>query len=296
VVLGSPVRVVDCVEFDLGLRTLDVADDLAFLVMDLTRRGGERYARELITAYRQAGGDCGDDKLLAFFAVHRALVRAKVMLVRAGQQPPESPAREQARTEAQNLLALAERFAWRTRMPLAIVICGVPASGKSHLADALAAVSELGWLRSDRVRKDLAGIGPGQRGSPEHYGERFNRATYAELGRLAANQIASHSATIVDATFRHRADRDAFRASFAGAAPLLFVQCVCPVSVLAHRAAARQRDRAGISDASPEVVMSERDRFEPLDEVPAADHLVLRSDLDPDAMLAQLSATLDLRA
>jgi aminoglycoside phosphotransferase family enzyme/predicted kinase len=296
VVLGSPVRVVDCVEFDLGLRTLDVADDLAFLVMDLTRLGGERYARELITAYRQAGGDCGDDKLLAFFAVHRALVRAKVMLVRAGQQPPESPAREQARTEAQNLLALAERFAWRTRMPLAIVICGVPASGKSHLADALAAVSELGWLRSDRVRKDLAGIGPGQRGSPEHYGERFNRATYAELGRLAANQIASRSATIVDATFRHRADRDAFRASFAGAAPLLFVQCVCPVSVLAHRAAARQRDRAGISDASPEVVMSERDRFEPLDEVPAADHLVLRSDLDPDAMLAQLSATLDLRA
>src|ERR1035437_8451351 len=117
VVLGSPVRVVDCVEFDLGLRTLDVADDLAFLVMDLTRLGGERYARELITAYRQAGGDCGDDKLLAFFAVHRALVRAKVMLVRAGQQPPESPAREQARTEAQNLLALGERLAWRTRLP-----------------------------------------------------------------------------------------------------------------------------------------------------------------------------------
>jgi aminoglycoside phosphotransferase family enzyme/predicted kinase len=295
VVLGTPLRVVDCVEFDLGLRTLDVADDLAFLAMDLTRLGGELYSGELVTAYRQAGGDCGDDALLAFFAMHRALVRAKVTLVRAGQQPPESPAQRQASAEAEDLLALAERFAWRTRMPLAIVICGVPASGKSHLAGALAAASGLRWLRSDRVRKDLAGIAPGQRGSPQHYGVQFNQATYAELGRLAAKEIADASGTIVDATFRHHTDRDAFRASFAGAAPLLFVQCVCPVSVLANRAAARQGDPASISDASPEVVMTERDRFDPLDEVPAPDHVVLRSDRRPDAILAQLSAALDLR-
>jgi aminoglycoside phosphotransferase family enzyme/predicted kinase len=295
VVLGAPIRVVDCVEFDLGLRTLDVADDLAFLAMDLTRLDGELYAGELITAYRQAGGDCGDDALVAFFAVHRALVRAKVTLVRAGQQPSESTAHKQARAEAEDLLALAERFAWRTRMPLAIIICGVPASGKSHLANALAAASGLRWLRSDRVRKDLAGIAPGQHASPEHYGVQFNRATYSELGRLAANEIADASGTIVDATFRHHTDRDAFRASFAGAAPLLFVQCVCPVSVLAYRAAARQGDPTTISDASPQVVMSERDKFDPLDEVPAADHLVLRSDRRPDAILAQLSAALDLR-
>jgi aminoglycoside phosphotransferase family enzyme/predicted kinase len=295
VVLGAPVRVVDCVEFDLGLRTLDVADDLAFLAMDLTRLGGELYAGELVTAYRQAGGDCGDDALLAFFGVHRALVRAKVMLMRAEQQPSESPAQKQAVAEAEDLLALAERFSWRTRMPLGIVICGVPASGKSHLAGALAAASGLGWLRSDRVRKDLAGIAPAQRGSPQHYGEELNRATYAELGRLAASEIAARSGTIVDATFRHRTDRDAFRASFARTAPLLFVQCVCPVSVLARRATVRQRDPASISDASLEVVMSEHDRFDPLDEVPAADHLVVRSDLSPDAILAQLSAALDLR-
>jgi aminoglycoside phosphotransferase family enzyme/predicted kinase len=295
VVLGPPIRVVDCVEFDLGLRTLDVADDLAFLVMDLTRLGGESYAGELVAAYRQAGGDCGDDALLAFFAVHRALVRAKVMLVWTGQQAPESPAHVRASAEARDLLALAERFAWRTRMPMTIVVCGVPASGKSHLVGALAAASGLHWFSSDRVRKDLAGIGSRQRGSPQHYGDEFNRATYAELGRLAASEIAGHGGTIIDATFRHRADRDAFRASFARAAPLLFVQCVCPVSVLARRAVTRQGDPASISDASLEVVMSERDRFDPLDEVPGADHIVLRSDLGSERMLAQLSAMLDLR-
>ena len=42
VLLGDRVRIVDCVEFDPGLRELDVADDLAFLVFDLAARGGER--------------------------------------------------------------------------------------------------------------------------------------------------------------------------------------------------------------------------------------------------------------
>jgi hypothetical protein len=41
--------------------------------------------------------------------------------------------------------------------------------------------------------------------------------------------------------------------------------------------------------------MSERDRFDPLDEVPGADHVLLRSDLGSERMLAQLSAMLDLR-
>jgi uncharacterized protein len=50
VLLGETLQVVDCIEFDRGLRELDVADDLAFLVMDLTSRGGERFARTLVHA------------------------------------------------------------------------------------------------------------------------------------------------------------------------------------------------------------------------------------------------------
>src|SRR5262249_9097313 len=70
---GGEVTVVDCAEFDAGLRTHDVADDLAFLVMDLIALGGERFVATLLASYRDAGGDCGEDWLVAFFAVHRAL-------------------------------------------------------------------------------------------------------------------------------------------------------------------------------------------------------------------------------
>jgi uncharacterized protein len=54
VLLDETLQVIDCIEFDRGLREIDVADDLAFLVMDLTAVGGERFARVLVRAYRDA--------------------------------------------------------------------------------------------------------------------------------------------------------------------------------------------------------------------------------------------------
>ena len=48
VLFEETLEVVDCIEFDRGLRELDVADDLAFLVMDLVAHGGERFARALV--------------------------------------------------------------------------------------------------------------------------------------------------------------------------------------------------------------------------------------------------------
>jgi uncharacterized protein len=295
VVLERHPCIVDCVEFDVSLRTLDVADDLAFLVMDLAALGGERLGSELMEAYRDAGGDCGDDSLLAFFAVHRALVRAKVLFLRALQKPVDSAAHGRASAQARKLLVVAERFAWRARLPLVIVICGVPASGKSHLAAPLATASGLPRLSSDLVRKRLAGIQPTKPAAAEHYSEEFNRATYAELGRLAASEALAHGGALVDATFRHRRDRDAFTHAFANQAPLLLVECLTPASVLAERAAQRERDPSRVSDATLSVVLSEHVTWEPLEEVQADRHVTLRTDRQLQKILADLIALLDQR-
>lgn len=109
--VGQIVRVVDCVEFDRSLRELDVADDLAFLVFDLAARGGERFAEVLVRAYRDAGGNPGDDRLIAFYATYRALVRAKVALLRAAQLQSASAGHGPYSAEAGDSIALAERFA-----------------------------------------------------------------------------------------------------------------------------------------------------------------------------------------
>jgi uncharacterized protein len=295
VVLDETLQVVDCIEFDRGLREIDVADDLAFLVMDLAAYGGERFARVLVRAYRDAGGDPGEDRLVAFYAAYRALVRGKVVLLRAAQYPVSSSERGRESAAARDLLALAERFAWWARLPLVIVICGVPAAGKSHLAHALAEVSRLPHLSSDLTRKRLAGIRPQQRAASAAYSAEFNRLTYAVLGRRAARATAVCGGALVDATFRHRVDRDAFVDAFGDAASLLFVECRAPACVLAQRAAQRDRQPRRASDASLPVVMRESSAWEPLDELPAEAHLTLRSDRPVETQLDDLRALIDRR-
>jgi len=295
VLLGDPIEIVDCIEFDDRLRELDVADDLAFLVMDLVARGGERLAQTLLSAYRNAGGDLGDDQLIAFYAAHRALVRAKVTLMRAAQHPASTSAAAHESSLARDLLSLAERFAWRARLPLVIVICGSPASGKTQLAQALAEISHLPHLSSDVTRKEIAGVEPQQRAGCEFYSSEFSQLTYSELGRRARQATKACGGAIVDATFRCRSYRSAFTASFADAAPLLFVECWAPAGVLASRAARRDRQTDGVSDASLSVVVRESAAWEPLGELPPEAHVTLRSDRRVEAQLEDLRALLDRR-
>ena len=295
ILLGETLEVIDCIEFDRGLRELDVADDLAFLVMDLVAHGGDRFAKAVVRAYRDAGGDPGEDRLIAFYAAYRALVRAKVALLRAAQQPAAGSERARESAAARELLALAERFAWRARLPLVIVICGAPAAGKSRLAQALAELSHLPHLSSDVTRKRLAGIGLRQRASDAAYSAEFNRLTYAELGHHAAKETAACGGALVDATFRHRADRDAFAEAFGDAAPLLFVESRAPVRVRAERASRRDRQPRRVSDASLSVVLRERSAWEPLDELAPEAHVTLRSDRSVDTQIEDLRALLDRR-
>jgi len=295
VLVDGSVRIVDCVEFDGRLRELDVADDLAFLVMDLAVRGGERCAQTLVRAYRAAGGEPGEDWLIAFYAADRALVRAKVALVRASQCPAASPERGRRHALARDLVGVAERCAWRARLPLAIVICGAPASGKSHLAHALAEVSGLPHLSSDVTRKRLAGLRPRQPAPAAAYSADFNRLTYAELGRRAAAEVARCGGVLIDATCRHRVDRAAFAASFGHAAPVLFIECRAPADVLARRAAERDRQPGQVSDASAPIVVREAAAWEDLDELDPETHLTVRSDRPVEAQLTDLRALLDRR-
>jgi hypothetical protein len=213
VLVGAGVQIVDCVEFDTSLRELDVADDLAFLVFDLAAHGGERFGDELVTAYRDAGGDPGEDQLIAFYAAYRALVRAKIALVRAAQLESTSAEHGRERAVARDLVALAERFAWRARQPLLIAVCGAPATGKSYLAGALAELSGIPALSSDVTRKGLVGVSSTHRAGAHAYSSDWNARTYAELGRRAALEVAASGGAIVDATFRHVVDRQAFAAS-----------------------------------------------------------------------------------
>jgi uncharacterized protein len=283
---GGEVVVVDCIEFDPQLRRIDVASDLAFLIMDLEAAGRADLAAHLVAAYRAAGGDPGDDALLAWLASYRAQVRAKVALLRAEQQTGAGRARSQA--DAQRLLALADRLIWRARGPVTIAVGGLSASGKTTLAQELARRTGLPHIASDVVRKAEAGLAPAQRGSAALYTAERNAMVYAELGHRAA---AAPRGAVVDATFRSARDRAGFCLAHAGAARVLYVECVAPRAVRLARARARASDPAQVSDAGTAVTRTQV--MEPRDEVPPHEHVVVRGDGDIELQIRAIADALD---
>jgi uncharacterized protein len=292
VLLEHGVEIVDCLEFDPALRTVDVGCDLAFLLMDLEALGSPAAARAVLDSYRAAGGDPGDDALLAFFCVYRALVRAKVALVRAGQSADPARLIDYARAR----LVVAERFAWRARQPGLVVFAGLSATGKTRLATALAARSGLRHLNSDPVRKRLLGLAPAARAGAAAYGKSFNRRTYAELGRLAREELERRGGVLVDATFRHAADRAAFAAELGGPPDAaLLVECRAPARVRLERARRRSGEAGAVSDADAEVVRMQNEDAGLLDELPPARHVMVRTDRPPADVLDELAALIDAR-
>lgn len=286
VLVTDPIQVYDCVEFDRGLREIDVAADVAFLVMDLERLAGREPCERLAAAYRGAGGDLGDPPLLAFLASYRAWVRAKVALF--------DPDRSAGRRRAAELHALGHRLAWRARLPLALWVCGGAASGKSTLAAALADVSGLPVVDADRTRKRLAGLSPTERASSEHYSSEFNRRTHRELGAAAAAAIDRDGGVIIDATGRHRVDRDSLRDGLGRVgARLVFARCEASEQVLLERARAREADPDRVSDAGVEEVTRQVGGFEPLDEVAEGDRARIDTEAGIEEQVAAVESLLD---
>ena len=112
------VCVIDCLEFDRGLRRLDPAEEIAFLALECARLGAAEAAEGMILRYLGASGDAAPPALLHFYASRRAALRAQLAswhlrdAAFAGQRR-EWRARahsylEDARRHAQRAAALAD--------------------------------------------------------------------------------------------------------------------------------------------------------------------------------------------
>lgn len=211
VLLDGRVTLFDSIEFSDDLRWIDVASEIAFAYVDLLDHRATVLAGWLLNEWLAASGDYAATRVLRFYAVYRALVRAKVAAIRAVQ-------RGAAVRPASDYLALAERLCQPP--PLHLVIThGVAASGKSRaarrllLSDRAAATVR---VRSDVERKRIFGLLADQRsGSPLDggiYTRDASEATYQRLLQLAEELLAAGWSVVVDAAFLERARRDVFHA------------------------------------------------------------------------------------
>jgi predicted kinase len=252
-------RILDCIEFDDHFRYGDVLADVAFLAMDLERLGARALARAFLSSYAEFSGESHPESLIHHYIAYRAHVRAKVACIRHHQGDRSAAA------EARRLLVICRRHLEQARVRIALV-GGLPASGKSTLAAKLA--DRLGWalLRSDEIRKDLAGLAhdtPAAAAPGEGlYRPELVESAYTEMLRRARLALERGVSVILDATWREERLREAARGlAEASCADLIEMQCVAPRALLRRRLTSRTLRTAMPSDATLEVL--DRMDFEP---------------------------------
>src|SRR5207237_10108540 len=127
----------------------------------------------------------------------------------------------------------------------------LPGSGKSTLARALADRAGFAIVRSDLVRKELAGVsGPERPPLPDQgiYAPDWTERTYAECLRRAEEQLFEGRRVLIDATFQDdRRRREFLAAARQWAVPALCIVCRADADVVRRRLQARRGD---VSDAA----------------------------------------------
>jgi len=289
----------DCLEFSPALRWIDVISEVAFCYMDMLQKpthfrlslrpphadveeaivpfplGGEsvsegairmgahsNLASRFLNAWLEATGDYRGVALLRYYAVYRALVRAKVAALRAGQGEDAS------RAEVTGCLQLAEQIAVFTT-PQLLITHGLSGSGKTTRSQQWLEQYGLIRLRSDVERKRLAGLEACARGGDSLglYSEAFGLRTYQHLAELAEGLLRAGLSVIVDAAFLMRWERDLFRdlAQRLGAGfGILDIQA--DLATLRERVSRRQATGSDASDAGLRVLEQQLATARPLDE------------------------------
>ena len=271
------IQIFDCIEFDAEIRQCDLASEMAFLAMDLAVRGGEFAIKPLLARYLELLDDPKMPVLLPFYQGYRAVVRAKVHALRAGE----------INQDAARYLRFAGRFSWSLMKPFVVMIAGLTGSGKSTLARELGARLGIPVISSDVIRKAIAGS-PGRQVVPLDrgiYGSKMTEKTYAKMAQEAKKQILEGEGAILDATFAQRAHRERIvRLAEKHRVPLVLIHCFASDETTKKRLAEREAEGKDVSDGRWEVYCKQKAAYQPINELPLANCLKVNTEAPLDEL------------
>jgi aminoglycoside phosphotransferase family enzyme/predicted kinase len=250
--ISEHVCIFDRIEFNLSFRFIDVINDLAFLFMDLKNQSLNAEAFRFLNVYLEITGDYEGLQILNFYAIYRALVRAKVALLIKN-------------TNFNNNLQTALQLMQFQKLnkPILIMMHGISGGGKTYLAKQLAPHISAILIRSDVERKRLffginkkeLNIALKDEHSLELYSDAVSKMTFDKLLQLAETIINSGYSVIVDATFLRVAHRKPFiELSKKLNCPYKILQCETSIEMIHQRVKERFILKQDASDADSRVV------------------------------------------
>ena len=284
------IQIFDCIEFNQDFRNIDVIYDAAFMIMDLDFHGRLDLANLFLNIYLEQTGDYWSAALLPLYLTMRATIRGNVNALALDDSNMAEADKETALQRSQDYYRLAWRYTRRSSGQL-ILMSGLSGSGKSTVARQLAQQVGAVHIRSDAVRKRLAGISIHVRGDRDGapssgiYSPEMTQLTYDRLLELGLFLAQQGWPVILDAKY----DRQALRQPVLAAANAIqldvrIVHCTAPVEILRHRLEHRTGD---IADATADLLDSQIRSAEPLTEAENAVATVLNT---AEPLTAQIEA------
>ncbi|MEM6491581.1 MAG: AAA family ATPase, partial [Pseudomonadota bacterium] len=265
---GAPTPF-DAIEFDDRLACIDVLYDLAFLLMDLDRRGRGDLANVALNAYLEHCDALPEQLeavgMLPLLMSMRATIRAHIEATLALEGDGQLPRAERLRL-ANGYLQRALVAMDQEDRPAVIAIGGLQGAGKSTVAAAIA--PRIGGppgavvLRADALRKRLHGVRPTERLPQAAYSEVASDHVFGALAECAVTIARADRPVIVDGTFidpkrRSRFEREALNAGV----PFIGLWFEAPIDALEGRVDARsQAERPDVSDADVTVLRRSAER------------------------------------
>lgn len=253
------IQIFDCIEFCPEFRNIDVIYDVAFMVMDLDFHGRSDLANIFLNTYLETTGDYEGAILLPAYLSMRATIRGNVNSLTASDPAISPPEQAGHWHQAKNYFHLAYQYTQRPQGQI-VMMSGLSGSGKSTVAHRLATQCNAIHIRSDAVRKQIAGIPLHQMGPEAIYTPAMTQKTYQRLTDLGLLLAQEGWTVILDAKF----DQRIWRTSVIEEAEIKqitghILYCTASLDVLETRLHHRAED---ISDATANLLQNQQQSFQ----------------------------------
>jgi len=285
VTVDRGVQAFDCIEFNDSLRWIDVMNDIAFTCMDLRFQGRGNLAARFLNRYLGQTGDYAGLSVLRYYEIQRALVRAKIALLRECQQD-ESDSGQSSHAYLEYAISGIQ-----PKPPSLMITHGFSGCGKTTFAERVVELAGAVQLRSDVEHKRIRGLAATDRMLSALDGGLYDcdttRLTYQHLLDLTKQVVQAGWTAIVDAAFLKKEQRMEFADLAAGlGVPFFIFDIRANLATMRSRIVARTRLERDASDAGLDVLDQQLVRHEPLsdDEASRAITVDMENGFDRDAL------------
>ncbi len=288
--ITDTIYIFDCIEFNLRFSCSDTTSEIAFLAMDLDFHGRKDLSDHFVEQYIRTSRDHELVSLLDFYKCYRAYVRGKVTSFKLNDPGVKGEEKAEAVRLAKRYVDLASYYSrCLFETPKLIIVSGLPGVGKTYCAERLAQKKNWFHLKTDFIRKELAGLDIEKHyyDRPKLYSPAMSLKTYQEMMRRAERYLRAGKSVLLDATFNKRTPRqEAFELAKRLKIKAWYIHFTCPEEVVLQRLEKRSREISA-SDATQEVYFKMKGNFETFGNK-YKPHAIIDTTEDPEKIFEKL--------